>query len=123
MQVHSNYIHNLFIELLGENVIMGNYVNKFFSHNTEAYNNKMEKEEIRCLSSTDEVTPEKDIMETPPIVRKTLIDPRSITSGIDRTPIEVILTRVNIYFHKLCNNTQYIKFVIFIGELYTTWNK
>ncbi|XP_068984312.1 uncharacterized protein [Bombus flavifrons] len=71
---------------------MGNYVNKFFPHNTEAYNNKMEKEEIRCPSSTDEVTLEKDIMETPPIVRKTLIDPRSITSGINRTPIEVNCT-------------------------------
>ncbi|XP_048264007.1 uncharacterized protein LOC100647341 isoform X1 [Bombus terrestris] len=71
---------------------MGNYVNKFFPRNTEAYNNKMEKEEIRCPSSTDEVTLEKDIMETPPIVRKTLIDPRSITSGINRTPIEVNCT-------------------------------
>ena len=71
---------------------MGNYVNKFFPRNTEAYNDKMEKEEIRCPSSTDEVTLEKDIMETPPIVRKTLIDPRSITSGINRTPIEVNCT-------------------------------
>ncbi|XP_043588571.1 uncharacterized protein LOC122570391 isoform X2 [Bombus pyrosoma] len=70
---------------------MGNYVNKFFPHNTESCNNKMEKEEIRC-PSTDEVTLEKDIMETPPIVRKTLIDPRSITSGINRTPIEVNCT-------------------------------
>ncbi|XP_060829309.1 uncharacterized protein LOC132914314 isoform X2 [Bombus pascuorum] len=71
---------------------MGNYINKFLPHNTETYNNKMEKEEIRCPSSTDEVTLEEDIMETPPIVRKTLTDPRSITSGINRTPIEVNCT-------------------------------
>ena len=73
--------------------IMGNYINKFFIHNTEISNNEVEKEEIKHPSPIDEVTVEKDIMQTPPIIHKTLIiDPRSITSGITRTPIEVILT-------------------------------
>lgn len=71
---------------------MGNYVNKFFIHKTETYNNEIEKEEIKDSSAIDEVTVEKN-MQTPPIIRKTLItDPRSVTNGINRTPIEVIIT-------------------------------
>lgn len=74
---------------------MGNYINKFFIHNTEISNNEVEKEEIKHPSPIDEVTIEKDILQTPPIIHKTLsIDPRSITSGITRTPIQVILTQI-----------------------------
>ncbi|KAK9294774.1 hypothetical protein QLX08_010715 [Tetragonisca angustula] len=76
---------------------MGNYINKFFIHNTEISNNEVEKEEIKHPSPIDEVTVEKDIMQTPPIIHKTLIiDPRSITSGITRTPIEVNSTPVGV---------------------------
>lgn len=71
--------------------IMGNYINKFFIHNTEILNNKVEEEEIKHTSPIDEVTVETNIMQTPPTIHK-IIDPRSITSGINRTPIEVILT-------------------------------
>ncbi|CAD1474815.1 unnamed protein product, partial [Heterotrigona itama] len=77
--------------------IMGNYITKFFIHNTDIPDNEVEKEEIKHSSSIDEVTVEKNIMQTPPMVRKTLIiDPRSITSGINRTPIEVNSTPVGI---------------------------
>ncbi|XP_043517635.1 uncharacterized protein LOC122532696 [Frieseomelitta varia] len=77
--------------------IMGNYINKFFIHNTEISNNEVEKEEIKHPSPIDEVTVEKDIMQTPPIIHKTsIIDPRSITSGITRTPIEVNSTPVRV---------------------------
>lgn len=70
---------------------MGNYVNKFFTHKSETYNNEIEKKEIKDSSAIDEVTVEKN-MQTPPIIRKTLVtDPRSVTSGISRTPIEVII--------------------------------
>ncbi|XP_006612943.1 uncharacterized protein LOC102672797 isoform X2 [Apis dorsata] len=75
---------------------MGNYVNKFFTHKTETYNNEIEKEEIKDSSAIDEVTIEKN-MQTPPIIRKTLVtDPRSVTSGISRTPIEVNNTPVGL---------------------------
>ncbi|KOC68474.1 hypothetical protein WH47_10714 [Habropoda laboriosa] len=71
---------------------MGNYVNKFFSHN-----NEIEKGDIKDQSSTEEVTVEKYIMQTPPIIHKTLpVDPRSVTSGIDRTPIEMNSTPVGL---------------------------
>ena len=67
---------------------MGNYVSKFFP-----YNHVMEKEEIRNATSEfkDEINGEREIMLTPPLIPKTLpIDPRSITTGIERTPIEVV---------------------------------
>lgn len=70
---------------------MGNYVNKFFTYNTESHNNEIEKEEIKVPTSTDKVSVDED-MQTPPIIHKTLLtDPRSVTNGINRTPIEVIL--------------------------------
>ncbi|XP_076681699.1 uncharacterized protein LOC143375927 isoform X2 [Andrena cerasifolii] len=63
---------------------MGNYFTKFFCQN-----NKIEKDEGNKEPSTDEATVE-GAMCTPPVIHKTLpIDPRSVTSGIDRTPIEV----------------------------------
>ncbi|XP_076761798.1 uncharacterized protein LOC143429861 [Xylocopa sonorina] len=73
---------------------MGNYVNKLFSYNDEArkdetHNNEIEREEIRESSAIDEVTVERDIMQTPPIHKPLSIDPRSATSGITRTPIEL----------------------------------
>ncbi|KAK1130926.1 hypothetical protein K0M31_017231 [Melipona bicolor] len=78
-------------------IIMGNYINKFFIHNTEISNNEVEKEEIKHPSPINEATVEKDIMQTPPITHKMLIiDPRSITSGITRTPIEVNSTPVGV---------------------------
>lgn len=67
---------------------MGNYVYKFFP-----YNHVMEREEIRDATSElkNEVTAENEIMLTPPLIPKTLpIDPRSVTTGIERTPIEVV---------------------------------
>ncbi|XP_076231850.1 uncharacterized protein LOC143177662 [Calliopsis andreniformis] len=71
---------------------MGNYVTKYFSHNDDT-----EKVETNGQSSTDETTVENDIMHTPPVVSKTLtIDPRSVTTGIDRTPIEVNFTPVGL---------------------------
>lgn len=72
---------------------MGNYFTKFFCQN-----NKIEKDEGNKEPSADKANkePSKDeaIVEgdmcTPPVIHKTLpIDPRSVTSGIDRTPIEV----------------------------------
>lgn len=65
---------------------MGNHVSKIFP-----YYNGIEKEEIDTQSSTDEVTMENDVMHTSPVDHKILsMDPRSVTSGVDRTPIEVI---------------------------------
>ncbi|XP_034181595.1 uncharacterized protein LOC117605001 isoform X2 [Osmia lignaria lignaria] len=67
---------------------MGNYVSKLFP-----YNHVMEKEEIRNATSQfkDEINAEHEIMLTPPLIPKTLpIDPRSITTGIERTPIEIV---------------------------------
>ncbi|XP_015429272.1 PREDICTED: uncharacterized protein LOC107185998 isoform X2 [Dufourea novaeangliae] len=62
---------------------MGNYVNKFFLHDTETVN-----EETKIQSpSTDEETIE-ETTHTPVIQKRLPIDPRSVTSGIDRTPIE-----------------------------------
>ncbi|CAL7938837.1 unnamed protein product [Xylocopa violacea] len=74
---------------------MGNYVNKLLSYNDETHNNEIEKEEIKDSSAIDEVTVERDIMQTPPIIHKPLsIDPRSATSGITRTPIELDRTPI-----------------------------
>nr|XP_003703443.1 PREDICTED: uncharacterized protein LOC100879228 [Megachile rotundata] len=73
---------------------MGNYMNKFFSHN-----NDIEKEEIRNAHSEmiDNTTIEKDLIFTPPLIQKTLpIDPRSVTTGIERTPIEVNYTSLGL---------------------------
>ena len=68
---------------------MGNYFTKFFCQN-----NKIEKDEGNKEASTEEATAEGD-MCTPPVNHKTLpIDPRSVTSGIDRTPIEVDSTPI-----------------------------
>ncbi|CAK9811258.1 hypothetical protein ANTPLA_LOCUS6953 [Anthophora plagiata] len=70
---------------------MGNYVNKFFSHN-----NEIEKEEIKDPPCMDKISIEKN-MQTPPTIHKTLpMDPRSVTNGIDRTPIEVNSTPVGL---------------------------
>ncbi|XP_017880620.1 uncharacterized protein LOC108625203 isoform X2 [Ceratina calcarata] len=69
---------------------MGNYMDKFFPHKNEINNgNESEKEEIRD-SVTDGIM-ENDCMHTPPIIQRVVpADPRSATSGITRTPIEVI---------------------------------
>ncbi|XP_033329566.2 uncharacterized protein LOC117222145 isoform X2 [Megalopta genalis] len=73
-------------------IIMGNYINKYFFHNTET-----EKEEtITQPTSTDEETVDDNVCT--PVAQKTLsIDPRSVTSGIDRTPIEVYSTSERLY--------------------------
>lgn len=64
---------------------MGNYINKYFFHNTET-----EKEETKMQSPSTEEEIVEDNFHTP-VIQKTLsIDPRSVTSGINRTPIEVI---------------------------------
>lgn len=61
------------------------------------HENEFEKEEIENPSPSAEATVEKDIMQTPPIIHKTLpMDPRSVTSGINRTPIEVNSTPVGV---------------------------
>lgn len=68
---------------------MGNYMTKVFPYNNETNNcNENVEEEIRD-SVTDGIL-ESDSMHTPPIIPKILpVDPRSATSGIDRTPIQV----------------------------------
>ncbi|OAD52900.1 hypothetical protein WN48_11146 [Eufriesea mexicana] len=68
---------------------MGNYVNKFFTYNTESRSNEIEKEEMKAPTSTNKLSVDED-MQTPPIIHKTLLmDPRSVTNGISRTPIEI----------------------------------
>lgn len=67
---------------------MGNYVTKYIYND-----NNMENMEPDIQPTMDEKTTEEDIMHTPVTVQKTLpVDPRSVTTGIDRTPIEVINT-------------------------------
>ncbi|XP_076643785.1 uncharacterized protein LOC143354014 isoform X2 [Halictus rubicundus] len=70
---------------------MGNYVNKYFLQNPET-----EKEETEAQSaSTDEKSVDDNVHT--PVAQKTLpIDPRSVTSGINRTPIEVYSTPVGV---------------------------
>ncbi|XP_031838314.2 uncharacterized protein LOC116429467 [Nomia melanderi] len=70
---------------------MGNYINKYFFHDTET-----EKEETKIQSPSTEEEIIEDNFHTP-VIQKTLsIDPRSVTSGIDRTPIEVNSTPVGV---------------------------
>ncbi|XP_078038493.1 uncharacterized protein LOC144470824 [Augochlora pura] len=70
---------------------MGNYVSKYFFHNTETVK---EKTRTQPTSADEEIV---DDVHTP-VAQKTLsIDPRSVTSGIDRTPIEVYSTPERLY--------------------------
>lgn len=66
---------------------MGNYVTKYIYND-----NNMENMEPDIQPTMDEKTTEEDIMHTPVTVQKTLPVDRSVTTGIDRTPIEVINT-------------------------------
>ncbi|XP_053985174.1 uncharacterized protein LOC128879761 [Hylaeus volcanicus] len=69
---------------------MGNYLTKFISLADT------EKEEMDVQPSMDEVNVKEDVMCTPTMDRVTLpTDPRSITIGINRTPIEVCKTYPN----------------------------
>lgn len=64
--------------------IMGNYAAKLLFHNNEAQKESSEAH-VRCEQQDVE-----DNMCTPPLPEKrTLVDPRSASVGIYRTPIEV----------------------------------
>lgn len=86
---------------------MGNLVNKYFSHNyNDAHGDETEKVEVNNLSLKDEITHQNNDMQTPPTVNKTMpADPRSVTSGINRTPIEVFLELFDANFSNLRNDT------------------
>ncbi|XP_076294750.1 uncharacterized protein LOC143215973 [Lasioglossum baleicum] len=70
---------------------MGNYVSKYFLRNTDT---EKEETEVQSTSTNDRTV--DDNFNTP-VAQKTLpIDPRSVTSGINRTPIEVYSTPVGV---------------------------